>query len=350
MLQLIYKKYNLNFKLPAGTSRGTFKIKPSWFLILKDNENPNRISIGECGLLPGLSMDDKPNYENKIIQVVNNINSSQDLNTNLDLKNWPSIRFGLEMLKKDYYAIEEKIMFNNDFTNQKYSIPINGLIWMGEKKFMFEQIKNKIEEGWYCIKMKIGAIDFDEEISLIKYIRNQFKSNELELRVDANGAFSTTDALTKLKILSEFDLHSIEQPIKAGLVEDMAELCSLSPLNIALDEDLIGINDYSEKYKLLKTIKPKYIILKPSLTGGWKASEEWINIAENLNISYWATSALESNIGLNAIAQWTATLDKHIVHGLGTGKLYTNNIESPLEVKNGFLKYSEKKWDFSNIY
>lgn len=350
MLQLQYEKYNLIFKLPAGTSRGVFRTKPSWFLILRDDENPDRISIGECGLLPGLSFDDNPLYEKKITEIVNEINISQNLDIILELENWPSIRFGLEMLKKDYYSSKDKIMFDTDFTNHKYSIPINGLIWMGEKKFMFDQIKNKIKEGWSCIKMKIGAIDFDEEIYLLKYIRKQFNSNELELRVDANGAFSPKDALKKLKILSDLDLHSIEQPIKAGLIDQMAELCNLSPLDIALDEELIGVYDKIQKHKLLKTINPKHIILKPSLIGGWESSEEWINIAKDLNISYWATSALESNIGLSAIAQWTSTLDKNIVHGLGTGKLYTNNIASPLEVKQGFLSYSNlKNWDLSNI-
>jgi len=345
MIKLSFKKYNLIFKRPAGTSRGVLNTKPSWFFILKDTEQENAISIGECGLLPGLSYDDRPGYEDKIKEVVEKVNQKQNLNPDINLDRWPSIRFGLEILERDYNSKEDKVLFETDFTKGSYEIPINGLIWMGKKEFMFDQIKTKIDEGWSCIKMKIGAIDFDEELELIKYIRTQFSIDDLELRVDANGAFSTGEALEKIKKLSDYEIHSIEQPIKAGQLDQMASLCCNPPIPIALDEELIGIIDKEQKAALLDHINPQYIILKPSLVGGYTASEDWIDIAKKNNIKYWATSALESNIGLNAIAQWTATLEKGLVHGLGTGQLYVNNFSSPLTVRNGYLSYqNDKNW------
>jgi len=345
LLELKVFKKDLLFKFPAGTSRGVMLKKPSWFFVLVENDNTEKISIGECGLLPKLSMEDKSGYVEKLNEIAEKINAAQSIDIDFDLKKYPSIRFGMEMLKKDYKSKNKKILFESGFTGGKYQIPINGLIWMGDKRFMFEQIKTKIEEGWKCIKIKIGAIDFEEELSLLQYIRNHFNKDDIELRVDANGAFHFKKALENLKRLSEFDLHSIEQPIKSGQIDQMAELCEMSPLAIALDEELIGVNDLKNKKFLLDSIKPQYIVLKPSLTGGWEASEEWIKIAKYLEIGYWVTSALESNIGLNAIAQWTVTLDKDIIHGLGTGQIYTNNIESPLYAAKGFLSYNpQKKW------
>ena len=346
MIELKTIKRNLIFKMPAGTSRGILTYKPSWFFVLKYAQIPGKTAIGECGLLPGLSFDDRPDYETILGKIVAEVNSKQTLDIPLDLKNLPSIRFGFEMLKKDYSTGMNKIFFKTDFTGGKYKIPVNGLIWMGDKRFMFEQIKTKLDEGWRCIKIKIGAINFEDELALIKYIRSEFNKDDVELRVDANGAFSVKEAPEFLKRLSDFDLHSIEQPVKAGQPEEMAKLCASSPLPVALDEELIGINDIEEKKELISTIKPHYIVLKPSLTGGWQASQEWIDIAGSTGTGYWVTSALESNIGLNAIAQWTATLNKGIIHGLGTGKLYKNNIKSPLVVEKGFLYYDKnKKWE-----
>jgi len=350
VIKLITQKYNLIFKLPAGTSRGILKTKPSWFFILYDSAMPEKISIGECGILPGLSIDDKEGYKERIQFIAKTINESQNIDYNFNNADWPSIRFGLEILRKDYHSKNDKILFETDFTEGLKDIKINGLIWMGEKKFMFDQIKSKIEDGWSCIKMKIGAIDFEEEIKLLKYIRSQFTPSQIELRVDANGAFSSDDALEKLKTLSDLNIHSIEQPIKAGNIDMMAKLCNTSPLPIALDEELIGINNINDKEKLIKAIKPQYIILKPSLIGGWKASDEWINIAKKHDVKFWATSALESNIGLNAIAQWTAAMEEDLVHGLGTGQLYTNNIDSPLSVNSGNLSYDKSKvWNIERI-
>jgi L-alanine-DL-glutamate epimerase-like enolase superfamily enzyme len=230
-------------------------------------------------------------------------------------------------------------LFPSDFTKGKQHIPINGLVWMGDKAFMKKQLEEKLASGYSCIKLKIGAIDFETELELLQFIRNNYSSQEIEIRVDANGAFHSTAALEKLKRLAEFELHSIEQPIKQGQLHEMASLCETSPIPIALDEELIGVVSEAEKSKLISTIKPQYIILKPSLIGGFKSATDWINIAKLNNVGWWITSALESNIGLNAIAQWTATLNNNMPQGLGTGALYTNNFNSPLVAENGILRF-----------
>jgi len=243
-----------------------------------------------------------------------------------------------------------RILFPSSFTLGKTAIDINGLVWMGEFDFMKRQIREKIEAGYTCIKLKIGAIEFDEELELVRNVRNEFSENDIEIRVDANGAFSPEDALGKLEQLSEYDLHSIEQPIKQGHWENMAELCEQTPLPIALDEELIGVNEFEQKKTLLRTISPHYIILKPSLVGGFQSSEEWIGIAEKNNIGWWVTSALESNIGLNAIAQWTYYLENKMPQGLGTGQLYTNNFESPLKITKGKLYFDPStSWNLNSL-
>jgi L-alanine-DL-glutamate epimerase-like enolase superfamily enzyme len=265
-----------------------------------------------------------------------------------ELYKFPSIQFGLETAFASFESENTFEIFPSEFTQGTDSIPINGLIWMGTESFMKQQIKDKIEAGFYCIKMKIGAIDFQTELQLLNSIRKEFSSKDIELRVDANGAFSPLEALEKLKRLSELDLHSIEQPIKQGQIEAMASLCEKSVLPIALDEELIGVFSKEKKKDLLETIKPQYIILKPSLVGGFSGSKEWIDLAEKQNSGWWITSALESNIGLNAIAQWTYTLKNIMPQGLGTGGLFTNNFDSPLQVKNGTLQYEKNKnWKFN---
>ena len=349
MLTATYKKYTLQFKRPSGTSRGVLKLKDSWFIFLKDSENPNVIGIGECGLLKGLSIDDVPNYEAKVAEVCKDINNYPYW-LEEGLRNFPSIHFGLEIALKDLEVQGSKRLFPSDFTDNHQPININGLIWMGEKQFMFDQIKAKLQQGFNCIKLKIGAIDFEAELSLLKYIRQQFSKSDIELRVDANGAFSPNTALEKLQRLAELDLHSIEQPIKQQQWGAMAQLCEQTPLPIALDEELIGVFEVEEKRKLLETIRPQYIILKPSLVGGYKGSQEWIDLANENNIPWWITSALESNIGLNAIAQWTATLGNEMPQGLGTGQLYTNNFDSPLAVEKGHLWYKkELSWSLKRL-
>ena len=337
-------KYILNFKRPSGTSRGVLTTKETWFIIL---EKDGKKGYGECGILRSLSIDDRPDYEEKIHWTCENIHLGKDELVNA-LVEFPSIQFGLEQA---FLSLEKEnpfLLFPSNFTQSKEAININGLIWMGDEAFMKSQIKDKLKEGFQCIKMKIGAIDFETEIALLKSIRKEFSASDIELRVDANGAFSPSEALEKLKTLSEFDLHSIEQPIKQGQFEEMARLCEATPLPIALDEELIGVFDVTKKQELLQTINPQFIILKPSLVGGFQGSKEWIDIAENHKMGWWITSALESNIGLNAIAQWTYTLNSHMPQGLGTGSLFTNNFESPLEVANGFLRYnSNKNWKFN---
>ena len=339
-----YKKYILKFKRPSGTSRGVLTEKETWFLKISDGNN---FGIGECGILRSLSYDDRPDYEKKLNWVCENINMGREMLWE-ELREFPSIQFGVEMAFKSLESEDPFLLFPSEFTEGKKAIPINGLIWMGDKAFMKEQISEKIEAGFSCIKLKIGAIDFETELDLLKSIRSNFSQKEIELRVDANGAFSTKDALRKLDALSKFDLHSIEQPIKQGQVNEMAELCKKTPLPIALDEELIGVTDVTEKQKLIQIINPQYAIFKPSLIGGFKGTGEWKKICEDHDVDWWITSALESNIGLNAIAQWTYTLKPDLPQGLGTGGLYTNNFDSPLEVKNGKIQYnSSKNWEFN---
>lgn len=344
-LQATFQKHTLEFKQASGTSRGILRIKESWFIVIK-NEKTWQWGIGECGLLKGLSADDRPDYEEKIKEVCDNISN---LNYWLDegLLEFPSIQFGLEMAWKSYQAEDKFQLFSSEFTEGKKSIPINGLVWMGEEDFMRQQIEDKISQGFDCVKMKIGAIDFDTEVALLKNIRKRFSKNEIEIRVDANGAFQPgKDALQKLSTLAKLDIHSIEQPIKQGQIEEMEDLCCKTPLPIALDEELIGVFEKEKKEELITFIQPQYIILKPSFVGGFRGSREWIDAAARYDIPWWITSALESNVGLNAIAQWTFSLENKMHQGLGTGGLYTNNFTSPLYVEQGALHFNPKeKWD-----
>ncbi|WCC47809.1 o-succinylbenzoate synthase [Tenacibaculum finnmarkense] len=344
MIQATYHKHLLNFKQASGTSRGILRTKETWFIILKKD---GKTGIGECGLFRGLSIDDVPNYEEKLKWFCANINQGLE-KLLVEATYFPSIQFGLEQAFLSLKAENKFELFPSNFTKGTQNIPINGLIWMGDKVFMQQQIKDKLQQGFNTIKMKIGAIDFETEIGLLKSIRKEFSSEEITLRVDANGGFTPKDALQKLQRLSELDIHSIEQPIKQGQWQEMANLCEKTPLPIALDEELIGVFTSEEKEKCIQTIKPQYIILKPSLVGGFKGSEQWISIAKKYNADNWITSALESNIGLNAIAQFTQTLKNPLPQGLGTGGLFTNNFESPLEVSNGSLGYNSKiAWGFN---
>ncbi|WP_299180465.1 o-succinylbenzoate synthase [uncultured Aquimarina sp.] len=345
-MKAIYHKHILEFKRPSGTSRGVLKTKETWYIVITSN---GKQGIGECGILRTLSIDDRPDYEEKLKWTCNNIHLGVEQLWE-ELKEFPSIQFGVEMAFKSLHSESPFLLFPSKFTEGIDSIPINGLIWMGEKEFMKNQIVDKLNQGFDCIKMKIGAINFEAELELLSYIRSQFSEEIIELRVDANGAFSPNEALDKLIKLHSFGLHSIEQPIRQGQFDYMMNLCERSPLPIALDEELIGVFSVTEKRKLLLTIRPQYIILKPSLIGGFKGTQEWIDIAEELGIGWWITSALESNIGLSAIAQYTYTLQSKMPQGLGTGSLYTNNIEAPLLVDTGSLKYQQnKKWVVSYL-
>ncbi|WP_454980984.1 o-succinylbenzoate synthase [Capnocytophaga haemolytica] len=332
-MRATYIKYVLNFKRPSGTSRGVLTQKDTYFLLLNEG---GKLGVGECGLLRTLSVDDRVDYEEKLAWVCEHIHLGEE-RLWADLEAFPSIQFGVEQAFRSLRAEAWYNLFPSDFTSGKAQIPINGLVWMGQPEFMKAQIREKLAQGFRCIKMKIGAIDFSEEYALLQGIRLEFSPEDIELRVDANGAFAPEQAMDYLNRLADLQLHSIEQPIKAGQWEAMARLCERTPLPIALDEELIGVFSKEEKQRLLEAIRPQYIILKPSLIGGYKGSEQWITLAEGLNIGWWVTSALESNIGLNAIAQWTYTLGSPLPQGLGTGSLYTNNIPFPLEVKDGKL-------------
>jgi o-succinylbenzoate synthase len=332
-----FEKKTYIFKQPSGTSRGVLTEKHAWFIYLNSSNRTDRIGVGECSIIPGLSPDfnDFTKYESKIHEVCQNI--GYYIENQIELESFPSILFGLETALLDLNSEKKGVFFDTYFTRKERGIPINGLIWMGSKENMLQQIEEKLLQGFTCLKMKVGAIDFDQELDILKSIRNRFSPYEIELRVDANGAFSVKDALVKLDQLSKFQLHSIEQPIKQGKIQEMADLCSKTPLPIALDEELIGVYGMENKKQLLYHVKPQYIILKPSLHGGLKGSTEWINIAESYDIPWWMTSALESNIGLNVIAQFTSTFKNNLPQGLGTGGLYVNNELTVMKVVNGML-------------
>ena len=340
-----YTQINLQFKFPAGTSRGVLLHKPSSFLVL---EQDGLTGIGECSTIPDLSIDPMEFYKQKLNEVCKWINDGNNPE-NIDLSAFPSIAFGLETALLDLKANGSKKLFPSDFTEGKTGIPINGLVWMGDKEFMQKQITEKIAAGYQCIKLKVGALDFETELEIIAGIRRHFSPEEIEIRLDANGGFTPEDALKKLEKLAVYHIHSIEQPIKQGQLDAMADICKHSPIPIVLDEELIGVKS-ADKELIIEKTKPAYIILKPSLLGGFKQSEEWIRLAEKHQAKWWITSALEANIGLNTIAQWTYTLDSALPQGLGTGQLYHNNIPSPLEIRNAKLFYQTKNdWDLSAI-
>ena len=335
--------HNLNFIIPGGTSRGILKNKPTWYIKIYHNDNPSIFGLGECGPIQGLSIESGEKMMDQLKKVKESIN---DLSS-LDLSLFPSINFGIENALKDLKNGGKRIIFKNSFLQGK-PIKINGLIWMGDKDFMINQIKSKIDKGFSCLKLKIGSIDFMEEISILKNIRKQFSSKILEIRVDANGAFSSKNVLQKLDTLGKLEIHSIEQPIAVNQWDYLKEICEKSPIPIALDEELIHLK--KEKNEFIKYISPHYIVLKPTLIGGFEATKKWINIAKKNNINWWVTSALESNVGLNAIAQFCANYKLTLPQGLGTGQLFSNNIPSPLEIKGENIFYNENKtWDLSNF-
>ena len=342
----------LKFRFEAGTSRGSFTEKETWFIKVWEKGNPDCIGWGEASPLKGLSIDYSTNYETELRALLNTL-STLDFPEETEVllhfiavntpTEKPSVRFGLETALLDLLNGGKQIIFDTPFVQGKTRIPINGLIWMGEKAFMQKQIDEKLKAGFNTIKLKIGAIEFDTELGLLESIREQYSANDITLRVDANGAFTETDVMGKMEQLAALEIHSIEQPIKSGQYELMKTLCAESPLDIALDEELIGVNTKEEKKALLERIQPQYVILKPALLGGVLSCQEWIEIAESLNIGWWMTSMLEANIGLNAIAQFTAQYNLTLPQGLGTGQLYHNNIDSPLEIRKGELIYNKVK-------
>ena len=343
MMKASYFKYILHFKNPSGTSRGILTDKETWFIIL---EKEGKKGIGECGILRGLSADDRPDYEEKIQWTCQNIHLGEEKLWE-ELIEFPSIQFGIEMAFLSLKSESPFVLFPSEFTKNTKSISINGLVWMGDEAFMKAQIEDKIEQGFSCIKLKIGAIDFDKEMDLLRFIRANFDKKTIEIRVDANGAFYENDALYKINQISGYKVHSIEQPIKKNNTDTMSVLCKNAQIPIALDEELIGVFSTAEKENLLQKIMPQYIVLKPSFIGGFRGTLEWISLAEKMNIGWWITSALESNIGLNAIAQFTFLQNNLMPQGLGTGSLFTNNFDCPLMVSGGQLWYeNDKEWKF----
>ena len=329
--------------MPSRTSRDVLYDKPSWYLVIKDQ---NRIGVGECSIIPGLSLDRVNDIETKLDYICREISSGNKLDIE-EFNDYPAIKFALETALIDFNFSESPFKINDsNFSNFKDKIKINGLVWMGDIKYMRSQIIEKVNRGFSCIKIKVGALKFESELQLIKEIRRDFNHKDLEIRLDANGAFKINEALEKLERLNEFSIHSIEQPIKKNHWQEMAKLCELSPIPIALDEELIGIN--LSKAELLDTIKPDYLILKPSLLGGFTECDNWISSAKENGIKWWATSALEGNVGLNAIAQWVYTKNSKLRQGLGTGMLFKNNVNSPLEISADSIYLNEdKEWDLN---
>jgi O-succinylbenzoate synthase len=349
MLKATFVHHTFDFKQPSGTSRGVLTQKSSYFIKIWNEDYPETFGIGECSYIPGLSIDKMDTIEDVLTQICTNINL-EPAELSVIAKFHPCVQFGLETALLDLENGGKRQVFRSPFGMGKAPIRINGLIWMGKFDFIERQIKEKLDLGFKCLKMKIGALNFDQEVETLKSIRSEYDEHDLELRVDANGAFDMETAMNKLNILAELDIHSIEQPIKQGNWEQMAGLCAKTPLDIALDEELIGINDIETKRELLSTINPQYIILKPSLLGGFKSTEEWIRIAGENSIPWWMTSALESNIGLNAISQFASKTYNPLPQGLGTGQLYKKNINSSLVLNGDLLSYnSDRNWDLSDL-
>ncbi|WP_266205453.1 o-succinylbenzoate synthase [Pontibacter kalidii] len=343
-LQLSFSPHTLQFKFDARTSRGAISEHKVYFVKVWDAQTSEVHGTGECAPLAGLSIDFRPEIAHKLQQVAELVNNRQvefgmeaELPQELGLQEWPALRFALETALLDLGNGGKGLLYDNAFSRGEEGIPINGLVWMGDRSFMQQQIAQKLESGYTCLKLKIGSLDFTTELEILQSIREVAGADRLTVRVDANGAFSPQEAFKKLERLAKYELHSIEQPIKQGQLQEMAQLCAYTPLPIALDEELIGVQEPQAKAALLERIKPQYIILKPTLVGGLAASAEWIRMAGELGIGWWMTSALESNIGLNAIAQFTAQYGITLPQGLGTGQLYHNNIPSPLQIRHGEL-------------
>ena len=340
-MKAAYAPYRLIFKAPAGTSRGILLHKDTYFLKVWDESNPEVYGLGECALFKGLSREDTPLYESKLREMCQNIG----LGKSTDLSEYSSLQFGLETALCDLSNGGRRVVVDTPFVHGETTIPINGLVWMGSFDEMSARIEEKLSAGFTTIKLKIGAIDFESELELIRKLRSRFSRETLTIRVDANGGFSPEEALPKLNRLAAYGIHSCEQPIKPNQWAEMRKICAESPIHIALDEELIGITDPMQMFMLLREIAPQYLIIKPSLMGGFAGAQEWLKMAKMTNTGAWFTSALESNVGLNAIAQVVAKFNPLIPQGLGTGALYTNNIESPLYQKADYLAYNpEGKW------
>lgn len=365
-LQTAYTRQVFHFNFQARTSRGAMRERTCWFVKIWDEATPEIFGIGECAPLPGLSVDDVPDFEDVLKVALKELeqctlDTKQADRYRLTASNWsslvkqvvpvryPSIIFGFETALLDLLNGGERLIFKNDFlTGSK--LPINGLIWMADMDLMLQQIAIKIQDGFRCIKMKVGSLNFEKECDILHYVRKKYFREGIIIRLDANGAFKVDDCLYKLKELAKYTIHSIEQPIRPGQLEALREISEQSPIPIALDEELIGVTDITMRKKLLQASKVPYLILKPTLHGGLHSSKEWIQLAEENNMGWWITSALESNVGLNAICQLAAEYPIVIPQGLGTGQLYDDNIESPLTVRDGSI-YSDnnKVWNLETL-
>lgn len=336
----------LHFKQPAGTSRGVYTTRQSWFVEAECDAYSGIKGVGECAPLPDLSCDALPEYEATLLQLCRMIELTGNVNYDM-LRPYPSMLFGLETSLLDLERGGNGNLFDTPFTRGEEGITINGLVWMGNYDEMLKRLEAKMHDGFHCVKLKIGAIDFERELDLVSHIRQAFTKEQIELRVDANGGFSFDEAPKRLEQLARYDIHSIEQPIRQHQWDNMAQLCANSPIPIALDEELIGVNMTAMKQELLDRIRPQYIILKPSLHGGMRGTREWIDLAKARGSGSWITSALESNVGLNAVAQLAADIygpGIQMPQGLGTGMLFTDNIPMPLEIRG------EKLWRLKSSY
>jgi O-succinylbenzoate synthase len=360
-LRTALTKQVFHFNFQARTSRGAMRERTSWFVKIWDDKDPEIFGLGECAPLPGLSVDDVPDYEERLTEILQHLEQKSKDNGQWTMDNYqtcidnvvplhfPSIIFGLETALLDLLNRGQRLIFRNDFQTGR-RLPINGLIWMADMDLMLQQIAIKISDGYRCIKMKVGGLNFEKECDILAYIRKKYFRDDITIRLDANGAFKVEDCLYKLKELSKFNIHSIEQPIKPGQVDVLREISEQSPIPIALDEELIGVYETIDREKLLSSTKVPYLILKPSLHGGLQSCKEWIRLAESKKMNWWITSALESNVGLNAICQLTAEYPITIPQGLGTGQLYDDNIESPLFVKSGEIGHNANiQWDLSSL-
>lgn len=346
MLKAQYCRYDLHFNFVAITSRQSMTVKETYFIKVFDTDSPEVYGVGECAVFRGLGADDTPDYEDRLKNLCSNINSVE-----IDDVKESSLRFGLETAMRDLATGGRFCIFDSDiWLRGETAIPINGLVWMGDFDTMKSRLDQKVNDGFRCIKIKIGGIDFERELDLVRYIRDCYSADNLQIRLDANGSMSPSDALHRLERLARYDIHSIEQPIRQGQWKQMREITRYSPIPIALDEELIGTMCYDQRCYLLDATMPEFIILKPSLHGSFSTCDGWIKDAADRDIQWWATSALESNIGLNAIAQWAVSKNVTIPQGLGTGGLYTNNIPSPLVVCDAALAYdNSREWNIGQL-
>jgi len=347
MIRASYIAYPLEFIRPAGTSRGTLAEKPCIFIRLTSQSGES--GIGEVSFIPGLSVENQEDLEIQVDHCCKLI-SRGEMDPGQHLPTLPGVQFALETAMQDLKSGGKQLLYPSEFTDGQTGIPTNGLIWMGTPAFMISQIREKMKLGFRVLKLKVGSISFSEELDLLKWIRSEFGTADLEIRLDANGAWAPEDAMKNMELLSRHWIHSIEQPIAPGQQEALMQLCKDSPIPVALDEELIGISDPLKRSELLEKVRPAYIILKPGLLGGLSVTAEWISLAEKFKSGWWITSALESNIGLNAIAQWTWQRGISRPQGLGTGALYTNNIPSPLQMSGEQLWYRPAyKWDLNSM-